>query len=256
MSNKKSFFKLLLAMFLGAVVGGTGSMLVFYFKDRMDELVMSIGEMMQSTGVVVEVILAITASAVVGGIYIYIKKLWKMEQASEDEAADVYGEKFERWAQIGICILDCMTGILVVFGCCAIPNNFSPYGKEGVMMLILVMAMILGGGFLAVMEILFYRLMQKRDPQKKGDPASLSFNKKWLEGCDETEKLVIYQSGYKAFGAVQIVLIVGILLALFGEAQFNFGKFPMILLGVAWIAGIAIFNISKLKGLTGKKRRM
>ena len=66
---------------------------------------------------------------------------------------------------------------------------------------------------------------------------------------DETEKLVIYQAAYKGFAGMQILLLIGIVLAGIGKFSFDTGNFPILLLGSVWIAGNVIFGIWKMKGL-------
>ena len=254
MKNSRSYVKLALLMLLGAMIGMSGNIAIAMFRGGIEDLTAELGGVLQDAGMILEIVLAVLAAAVVTAIYIYLRKLWRLEQEAEDEAADAYGEKFEQWSQTGITITDCATGTLLVLGCCTFPGWLSPYGKEGILLMLLGGLMLLGCGYMAVMEIRIYHLMQKRDPVKKGDPSSLNFNKKWLEGCDETEKLVIYQAGYKAFGFMQIALLVGIVLAIWGEVQFHTGRFPLVLVGVIWIIGTAYFGIWKLKGINGRTR--
>ena len=92
---------------------------------------------------------------------------------------------------------------------------------------------------------------RRHDPKKEGDPVSIdSFNKKWLASCDETEKLVIYQAAYKGFAGMQILLLIGIVLAGIGKFSFDTGNFPVPFAGQRiGIAGNVIFGIWKMKGL-------
>ena len=256
MKNSKSYIKLGIAMLLGALIGTAGSIAAVFWGGDMRHLAEGVSEHFAGVGVLAEVVLAVVSIVVAAGIFAYLRSLWRKEERAEDEAADAYGAKFERWAQIGLLLTESMAGVLLVLGCCAFPVGFSPYGREGVLVLLLMTAMVLGTGFMAVMQIAIYHLMQKRDPQKKGDPSSLSFNKRWLESCDETEKLVIYQAGYKAFSWMQAGLLVAIILALFGENHFGTGKFPIVLVGSLWILGVAVFGVWRIKGLnSGRKSR-
>lgn len=93
---------------------------------------------------------------------------------------------------------------------------------------------------------------EEKRPAEKGDPSSFSFNKKWLESCDETEKLVIYQAGYKAFGCMQIMIGIGIVLSIFAKTRFGTGNFPLVLQGGMWVAGNLSYGIWKMKGLKKK----
>ena len=48
---------------------------------------------------------------------------------------------------------------------------------------------------------------------------------------------------------MQIVMLIGIILAVFGKMQFGTGDFPLILLGFMWVIGMLNFGIWKMKGL-------
>lgn len=253
MKNKISYIKLGLLMLLGAFIGVMGNIVISFSGDGMTELTEGIQKVLSQTGLMIESVLVVTISAVVISIYLYMRRLWKKEEGAEDEVADCYGEKFESWAQIGIMIINMSSGMILILGCVLFPGNMMPNSsKEAVGFLMLALVMILGCVVMAVMEIMIYHLMQKRDPQKKGDPSSFSFNKKWLESCDETEKLVIYQAGYKAFSCMQIMIGIGIVLSIFGKTRFGTGNFPLVLLGGMWVAGMLCYGIWKMKGLKRK----
>lgn len=253
MKNKMSYIKLLLLMITGAMIGMTGNILFRFSEDGIKDFEKELSTAMSQTGLVIESLMVFAALAAVLAIYIYVRRLWKQEESSEDEVADVCGEKFERWVEIGITIINIASGVLLIFGTISFPGELMNIEKEdAVRFLMLSAVMIFGVVSMAVMEILLYHLMQKRDPQKKGDPSSFSFNRKWLEGCDETEKLVIYQAGYKAYNSIQITMLVGLILAIFGKMQFHTGNFPLILLGSVWIIGTLSFGKWKMKGLNKK----
>ena len=52
---------------------------------------------------------------------------------------------------------------------------------------------------------------------------------------------------------MQIVMLIGIILAVFGKMQFGTGDFPLILLGFMWVIGMLNFGIWKMKGLRKKQ---
>lgn len=253
MKNKMSYIKLLLLMVMGAAIGMGGNIIFSLLEGGMKNLAVESGKIIHQTGLIIESVMTLAAFAAVLAIYIYIRRLWKLEESSEDEVADICGEKFEHWAEIGITITNIASGVLLIFGTISFPGESMNIEKEdAIRFLILSAVMIWGVVSMAVMQILFYHLIQKRDPQKKGDPSSFTFNKKWMEGCDETEKLVIYQAGYKAYNSMQITMLVGLILAIFGKMQFNTGNFPLVLLGSMWIIGTLSFGKWKMKGLNKK----
>ena len=44
-------------------------------------------------------------------------------------------------------------------------------------------------------------LEKKLNPEKKGDVIETNFSKKWEDSCDEAQKMIIYEAGYRAYRA-------------------------------------------------------
>lgn len=249
MKKGKSYLKLLGALILGGVIGGCTSMAIFWNYDGLVQMAKGADGFFRETGIAIEAVVVLVFAAVVTGIYLYARSLWKKERTAEDEMADVYGEKFETWSQIGLITSEVAAGCIIILGFLFTPIHGLEVSRTEIYYLWVTAVMLGGAIYMAIIEIMYYHLIQKHDPKKKGDPASLSFNKKWLASCDETEKLVIYQAAYKGFSGMQILLLIGIVLAGIGKFSFNTGNFPILLLGAVWITGNMIFGIWKMKGL-------
>lgn len=249
MKKGKSYLKLLGALILGGMIGGGASTAVFWTYDELLEAAKGADGFFRETGIMIETVVVLAFIAVVTSIYLYARSFWKKEETAENELADVYGEKFEKWSQIGLITSEVAAGCIIILGFIFTPTHKLEIAGTEIYYGALT-AMMLGGAiYMAIIEIMYYHLIQKHDPKKEGDPVSLSFNKKWLASCDETEKLVIYQAAYKGFDGMQILLLIGIVLAGIGKFSFDTGNFPILLLGSVWIAGNVIFGIWKMKGL-------
>lgn len=254
MENSKSYVNLAVKILFGGIIGGIGSFLAFFGGEKLLRFLEKMGNVIYQAAGAVEAVLAVGLAALVIGIFIHCRRLWKKEEMLEDEEADRYGELFEHRTQIGITLADAGAMIMLLFAMLItapaerIVENQS-YAMTGSVYGIMVVGCVI----MAVMEIMFYHMMQKRDPQKKGDPASLSFDRKWLESCDESEKMVIYQATYKAYQGTQVVLLIGVILGVIGKEAFGTGNFPLILVGTAWLVGTCKYNIWKLKGFSKRK---
>ena len=145
MKNRESFIKLLLLAVIGAMIGVSGNILLRFSGEGIKGIYAEMGAALRHTG-----------------IYRHLRSLWAQEEASEDETADLCGEQFERWAQTGIVIANTAVGFFIVFGCLAFPGNVEDISQgDGVKYLLLAAVMVFGCIAMAVMEILFYHLMQK-----------------------------------------------------------------------------------------------
>lgn len=254
MSNNGSFAKLAVIMLCGALIGGCTEVIMLFGRKGIDKISESFGNTMLLTGVIAETALVTAAAIGIIIIYRHLVSLAGKEAEAEDEEADRYGELFEKWAQIGHTVSNTGAMVILLSGCMLFPNGMKIQSdKEAAYFLLLAVDLVAGTALMAVMEILLVRLMQKRDPQKMGDPSDFNFNKKWLEGCDETEKLVIYQAGYKAFGVMQGSIFIALILCIVGKANFGTGNFPLVILGIVMLGGNVVYGYWGLKGL--KKRR-
>lgn len=58
-------------------------------------------------------------------------------------------------------------------------------------------------------------------PEKKTSVYDLKFQKKWMDSCDEAEKILIGKCAYKAFGKTNLTcVILAAVLALFWDIVF------------------------------------
>ncbi|NCB91216.1 MAG: DUF3169 family protein [Clostridia bacterium] len=256
-----SYTKLVLMLCLGAVIGAAGSIVLSFSGEEMASFYSAAIHYLEKTGVfwVGGLVVIITVAGI--AIYIHLKRLWRKEEESDDETADMWGEKFDFWSQLGITVANTSSGTILILGFLSMPSRFrnvdldisTTSGMYHFVLYIALAALLVGGAVLVcILEILIIHLMQKRDPHKQGDPSSFSFNKKWLESCDETEKMVIYQAGYKAYTRIQVMILIAMIATIWGKLWFDTGNFPIVLVGILWIYGTASFGIRKMKGLKNR----
>ena len=88
---------------------------------------------------------------------------------------------------------------------------------------------------ITVIQKLTIDLTKKINPEKNGNIFDKDFNKEWLASCDEAQKLMIYEAGYKAFQATQMACMVMWILALMGMMMFGIGIMPSVCVFVIWL---------------------
>lgn len=79
-------------------------------------------------------------------------------------------------------------------------------------------------------QVIAIQQIRKKEPLKKGDAANLKFESTWLNSCDEGEKRIIFEAGYKAFHITRLVLLFAVVIALFGDMFFGGGLTAIVLL--------------------------
>lgn len=98
-------------------------------------------------------------------------------------------------------------------------------------------------------------LIQKRvinfekelNPEKKGSIYDPKFHKKWVESCDEAEKMQIYKASYKAYQTSQMTCIVLWVVSIMGMFAFDFGIAPMTFIIIIWLVMTMSYSMECLK---------
>ena len=63
---------------------------------------------------------------------------------------------------------------------------------------------------------------------------STNFNKRWMDSCDEAERMIIYKASYSTFQVMKSMLPIMEAVALLGKLMFETGNFPIILICILW----------------------
>ena len=85
------------------------------------------------------------------------------------------------------------------------------------------------------------------NPEKTASVYDIKFQKKWLDTCDEAEKIIVGKCAFKAFNVTNSVCsILAIILAL-SALMFGIGFFPSFLVCLIWIINVSIYCKECLK---------
>lgn len=85
------------------------------------------------------------------------------------------------------------------------------------------------------------------NPEKKGSAYDTKFQKKWLESCDEAEKMKIYQSAFTAYKAVNTTCMILWFVSLVGITIWDYGIVPVILIGIIWLVSTISYSVEAMK---------
>ena len=85
------------------------------------------------------------------------------------------------------------------------------------------------------------------NPEKTASVYDMKFQKKWLDTCDEAEKIIVGKCAFKAFNVTNSVCsILAIILAI-SALMFGIGFFPSFLVCLIWIINVSIYCKECLK---------
>lgn len=74
------------------------------------------------------------------------------------------------------------------------------------------------------------------NPEKQGSIYDARFQKKWLESCDELERLQIYKACYRAYNVVNYTCMGLWMFTTIGIMIWDFGMLPMAMVTIIWLA--------------------
>lgn len=82
---------------------------------------------------------------------------------------------------------------------------------------------------------------KKTNPEKTASVYDIKFQKKWMDSCDEAEKIMIGKCAFKAYRATNIVCsILAIVLAVFAIV-FEIGFLPSLIVCLIWIVNQSVY---------------
>lgn len=88
---------------------------------------------------------------------------------------------------------------------------------------------------------------KKMNPEKTASVYDMKFQKKWMESCDEAEKIMIGKCAFKAYAATNTVCsILSIVLAVCALV-FGIGFLPSLVVCLIWIVNQSVYCKEALK---------
>lgn len=85
------------------------------------------------------------------------------------------------------------------------------------------------------------------NPLLKGSIYDKNFAKQWLDSCDESMKLGIYKSSYKAYESVSKTCIILWVFCIIGYDLWDFGIAPMFMVIIIWLVQTISYSIESIK---------
>ena len=82
---------------------------------------------------------------------------------------------------------------------------------------------------------------KQTNPEKKASVYDMQFQKKWLEDCDEAEKLMIGKCAFKAYSATNAVCTVLAIVLAVCALVFDIGFLPSLTVCLVWIVNLSAY---------------
>lgn len=96
--------------------------------------------------------------------------------------------------------------------------------------------------------------VKRTNPEKKASVYDMRFQKKWLDDCDEAEKIIVGKCSYKAYNTTNIACMILSALLAVSALVFEIGFLPSLTVCLIWIVNTAAYFKESMKySQTGNK---
>jgi hypothetical protein len=249
--DNKAFGKFILliiaGMFVGAIIGAL-SMIVE--KSAAETISIGITGILTVLTPYVNLVLTI----VFGGIMIYLykkgRKLYRDWNGEDEEQID--------HIEMLLCYASWASAILIIFvffffaagfqnliisGDNTSQGMFSFLGNFALFMFGFIFAIC----FSIIMQQKIVNFEKEINPEKNGSVFDTKFSKKWIESCDEAERLNIYKSAYKAHQTVTMTCIILWGISILGMMIWDIGILPAAMVTIIWFVQTSSYCMESIR---------
>lgn len=85
-------------------------------------------------------------------------------------------------------------------------------------------------------------LVKVMNPEKNGSIYDVDFNKKWVESCDEAQKMLLYKASYRAFRVSMGMCCCLWVVCIMTDFAFHTGLFPIALVLLIWFVQVLTYS--------------
>lgn len=234
MKGKKTIFKFLAMLLLGAAIGfvlGYGS--EFVDINGVEDAALSIKAFVIDYGIWFQVVLGLIF---LGPAFVLARQgvsITKSKAFSEDEGQ--LEEKADKKLNIAI-----LWGHLHFIA--SIPLFAVITDETNDFVLISALIFLLGVGFYTLLQVWVINAVKSIDSLKEGDPSSFKFQRQWMNSLDEGEKFKVYEAGYKTFSFSSGMMLIVLMGSFLSKIFFNTSVLTVFLIGLMWSLQIIVFT--------------
>lgn len=229
---KKFILVIVAAGIIGGFVGFFGSLLSDTIGDFSDIFTEIIKDVLFYLFPVIFLILHIGSF----GVYSKYKKVKDMWDGEDEDSANQIEEKISYviWAEYIATALGFLYFALMLGG--DVFDTFVLW-KGIVVFLVFVINVVL----ITIMQQKCVDLEKEMNPEKKGSVYDIKFNEKWLESCDEAEKMTIYRSAWASYRVMAAAYVAAWMITFLANEFFDTGLFACCVVVVLWIIQNSVY---------------
>ena len=247
--DKKKLKGYLILCIIGLLGGGVGGYASAWFKDNGNGI-QSIGDavrnLITNSSYYVNLTVAIISVILV---VILLKQCRSMYQRWDNEDEDsIYKIEYKLGIALTITAIDTvimMVSMVIGFG------QILSYDKLSEISVIKICCFVLGNVMMALFTVIAQQKIvnfeKEINPEKQGSVYDIKFRKKWVESCDEAERLKIYQSAYSSYIVTSGTCMALIMFSLCAMYLWDTGIMPVIVVGIIWMVQMVSYCVKSIQ---------
>lgn len=245
-ADKKALRILILLTLAGAVLGfmaGVASVLLQDAYASVAHTCMSVMTIAAPYGNFV-----FTTIVLMIGIH-WLRKSRKLYEAWDGEDEDVINEvEYMLSKAIALTSVNVIVGFFF-FGLGTYVSNSESIPKADtiIMLVIAVLGLAYETVSMTVLQKNLVNFTKEINPEKRGSVYDMNFQEKWIESCDESEKLQTYKAGYHAMQTGSYTCIALWVVCMIGMTSWNFGIMPMVMVLLVWLSMVIRCNVEAIR---------
>lgn len=246
-ANRKAMPKFILIMIISALVGGAIGF--FSVKYGLDSLASGMKAAGEAFGLYVApwlmLAVAIAVPVITVPLYQKAKKLLAAWDGEDEEISDAVEQKLSAVIWITGSALIISYFLLAA----SYSGGFAMFEQaESTAALLVSIAAFIG---ILVESVIFQQkcvdAAKKTNPEKTASVYDMKFQKKWMDSCDEAEKLVIAKCAFKAYGATNMACSILAVALTVCALVFGIGFLPSLVVCVIWIVNQSVYCRETMK---------
>lgn len=246
-ANRKALPKYILILVISLIIGGAiGFLAAKYEVENLAAGIQSAGAFFAGhIAPWAMLALAILVPFVCAGLYKKAKGLLADWDGENEKISDAIDEKLSVivWITSGALIV---SYFLIA---AAYSGGFTAFeNKESILPFVVCLIAFLG--ILAETVIIQQKCVdasKKTNPEKTASVYDTKFHKKWMDSCDEAEKIMVGKCAFKAYNATNSVCSALAMILAICALIFGIGFLPSLAVCIVWIVNLSVYCKEALK---------
>lgn len=246
--DKKAFRGFAIVLVISLIVGGFFGAMSGNVKGLLGDVPSLLINMLESITPFASLILSLLVIIVSWVIYTNARKQYSLWKEANDDNDTI--DKIEEKLAIVIAVT-CINNIIGFFFF-GIATMLLPFDNAaGNLSSIKLLSSFIGFVLCISSSILIQKSIinfeKEINPLLKGSIYDTKFTEKWVDSCDESIKLGIYKSAYKAYASVSKTFPILWILCIVGYDLWDFGIAPMVIVTIIWLVQTISYSIESIK---------